>query len=297
MTDITQGKGSIYSSTFISRIITLIAFFKLSILRVETVFPHGNELKEALSKFDETARKPASEDESIPHKEELNDGSVRLTMKRFHKDALEFAIKGFSFNNYLEFSYKNILQNIFTEFDNYLVSFSSYLLQERLELLSDITLPVVNIRDMKTDEILETHISKQIHDKFYEGYKELLTGFIKNKLCINYNISNDTITELLELKLIRDIYTHGDGEVNQIFLKKTKIKNIKLGEKIPLTLELINRAFSVTQAIVKQLDLQLIKKYPETVDPKFNIISFLQANDEIATLFSRDDSIKGIRDM
>ncbi len=297
MTDITQGKSSIYFSTFFSRIITLIAFYNISILRAEPVFSHEDDLKKDLSKFDETARKPTPEDEPIPHKEELDNGSIKLTMKRSHKDALEFLIKDFSFNNYLEFSYKNTLKNIFTEFDNYLVSFSSYLLQKRIELLGDITLPAVNIRDVKTDEILQTHISKQIHDKFYEGYKELLTGFLKKKLCINHNISNDTITELLELKLIRDIYTHGDGEINQIFLKKTKIKKIKLGEKIPLTLELINRAFSVTQTIVKQLDLQLIKKYPEMVDPKFNIISFQQANDEMATLFSREDSIKGIRDM
>ena len=297
MDDENNGRGSIYFTRFISRIINLMGFMEFSKVRMQKIFPFAKELKAELKNFGKTARKTMNNKIEIPSREDLNDGYSRITIKRSHKEALDFMFKDFNYTNYLLFLHKHALQLIFTEFDNYLVSLCSHILKKRPDLLGDLNISAEKIAKMKKEDIFEEKISKKMHDMFYDGYEDIINRYMSKKLGIKHKIEEKKMNQLLELKLIRDIYIHGEGEVNQIYLKKSKRKDRKLGEKIPLNLDTINEILSVTQSIITQLDKNFIKGYKETIDSQFRIIDFLKARDELEILFPRNETEEGVRNL
>lgn len=297
MNEFVKGKGSIYLSTFIQRIIVLIGFLTLTLKRMEVVFPHVKEFKQALSKFDPSNKIVIDQTKKIPFKEELDDGSVKITMTRKHKEASDFLFNNFSLENYLEFMFRNSIQSIFADFDNYLTSIMKLILINRKDLLGDVILPVENLDNINSDKITKGKIAKKIHNKFYDGYEEIINGFIKKRLSLKHNVKKEDIVKIKELKLIRDIYIHSDGRANEIFLKKTNRKNFNVGTKIPLTLDTVNQLLSVTQSIAFDIDIQFVKAHPESINHEFNLQDFIKSKDELASLFSFEEVSEGVKNL
>lgn len=295
MSKIEKGKVSILYSKFILKILTFIGFYGFSLQRMRNVFPHVNELKGELDKFDSTLREVNLKDKKIPQKEELENGNTRITMKRSHKEAMEFLLKNFDFENYQEFLNTYAIQYAFTQFDNYLFEVFSYILRQQPILLGNITLPVIHIIEKTNHEmVIEERINKILHDKFYEDYSEIIQGFARKKLNLNHDIKNDTINNLMESKLIRDIYIHGEGIVNQTFLKKTNRNDIKLGDKVFLSIDTINDILETIKEIASKIDLCLVKTYSNVINQEFNLVSFIKAKEELASLFSFDEVAEGV---
>ncbi|MFW9872668.1 MAG: hypothetical protein ACFFG0_06155 [Candidatus Thorarchaeota archaeon] len=60
------------------------------------------------------------------------------------------------------------------------------------------------------------------------------------------------------------LYVHGDGKADLIFLSKTKNSNIKKGDHIPITRELIyNNFMPLLFNIIEKMDTYLVSIHPE----------------------------------
>ncbi|MCE7748173.1 MAG: hypothetical protein GPJ51_07230 [Candidatus Heimdallarchaeota archaeon] len=289
--------GSKFYSKYIQRIFTFIGYMQFSITRMKKIFPYTEELKEELSNFGKTLKKVDLDRKTIPYSEELEEGKVRITMKKSHKKALDFIFEEFSFEKYLEFIYRYAIQFIFTESDNYIISFITFLLKKNPGILGKITFSAKELETKEKKDIIEEMISKSIHNQLYEGYRSTLKTYIQKKIGLKHNIENKLIDELSELKLIRDIYTHGDGKVNQIFLRKTNRQDVKLGMKIEIGLETINQLLEVSQRIIIKLDSVLLEKNPEIIDNDFIMKDFIKAQSELNSLFSREEVEERVKNL
>ena len=86
-------------------------------------------------------------------------------------------------------------------------------------------------------------------------------------------IPEKDIVMLMIYKQIRNIYTHGDGKVNLLFIKKIrrygdrinfhKYDILKIGDKIIVTKDIIAGLIQLTHDISRVIDKALLEQYPE----------------------------------
>ncbi len=190
-------------------------------------------------------------------------------------------------NKFFELEKRYTLIYSFIELDNYLFKCFKYILIEKPDILNDTKVSlkelkeangnikkIVNIKaeleamskfdlDLFIDEIIE----KKIHNKFYKDYTEIF-HYAEKVLGIKLTVPKEAINLLNFFKQIRNLYSHGDGTINQIFLKRIyhankKEKKYKLGEKFHLTDEFIKDLTLTIQFIITQFDSTIIKAFPD----------------------------------
>ena len=196
-------------------------------------------------------------------------------------------IDNFNFENFIEFENRYALIYYFSELDIYLFRCFKFLLNKNPDILNDTTVSLKELRSVsgninrviedKAEEkamskfdlnlFIDEVIEKKIHNKFYEDYTEIF-HFAEKILGLKHSIKEDFINLLNFFKQIRNLYTHGDGTINQIFLKRTEHLGIKKekyrkGEKVQLTDELVEDLQNIISSIIIQFDNSLTVLYPE----------------------------------
>ncbi len=204
-------------------------------------------------------------------------------------DLITNFINKLTLNKFNELENRFTLIYFFTELDNYLFKCFKYTLIKRPDILNDTKVSlkelkeangnikqIVNIKaeieamskfdlDLFIDEIIE----KKIHNKFYKDYTEVF-HYAEKVLGIKLLIPKGAINLLNFFKQIRNLYIHGDGTINQIFLKRInqvnkKEKKYKLGEKFQLTDQIIEDLMFIIRFIITKFDSIIIKTFPELV--------------------------------
>ncbi len=192
-------------------------------------------------------------------------------------------------NKFFELENRFTLIYLFTELDNYLFKCFKYTLIKRPDILNNTKVSlkelkeangnikkIINFKaeieamskfdlDLFIDEIIE----KKIHNKFYKDFTEVF-HYAEKILGIKFSIPKDAIKLLNFFKQVRNLYTHGDGTINQIFLKRInqvnkKEQKYKLGEKLQLTDQIIKDLIIIIRFIITQFDSIIIKTFPELV--------------------------------
>ena len=87
---------------------------------------------------------------------------------------------------------------------------------------------------------------------------------------IKHSIPKEALDILNFFKQVRNLYTHGEGTINQIFLKKNKLSNkgqkkYLLGEKFQLTDEFLKDLEFVIKTIINRFDSRIIRIYPDLI--------------------------------
>ncbi len=188
---------------------------------------------------------------------------------KYHIKLFELYEKDFSLKEALEFIYKSGLLFLFTEFDNYLGKCFSFVLNKYPSKFEENKIKFQDITPNTTyDEIKELLIKKRIHDEFYNKYGKIFRNAEKF-YGIKLSIPKEWLNDLEELKLIRDIYVHGDGRINEIFLKKSRYKEqYELGETITLSVGLLAGIRDNLNIIAKIFDRKFVESFPEVIDKK-----------------------------
>lgn len=204
-------------------------------------------------------------------------------------DIVNSFIDNFNFDNFTESENRYALIYYFTELDIYLFRCFKFILIKRPDILNDTKVSLKELRDVNGDikKVMEEKaeekamskfdlnlfideiIEKKIHNKFYKDYTEVF-HFAEKVLGINHLIHKDLINLLNFFKQIRNLYTHGNGTINQIFLKRIKpmLKNkdmYRKSEKFQLTDKLIEDLQHIIRLIIIQFDKSITKLYPELI--------------------------------
>lgn len=202
-------------------------------------------------------------------------------------DVVSDFVDNFNFENFIEFQNRYALIYYFTELDNYLFRCFKFALTKTPDIIDKTKVSLKELREVngdikkifqdKAEEkamskfdlnlLIDEIIEKKIHNKFYKDYTEVF-HYAKKVLGIKHLIHKDLIDLLNFFKQIRNLYIHGDGTINQIFLKRIeplmrKKDMYRIEEKFQLTDELIEDLLHIIRPVIIQFDKSIIKLYPE----------------------------------
>jgi hypothetical protein len=90
---------------------------------------------------------------------------------------------------------------------------------------------------------------------------------IKNETGILLSIDNDTLDLVDEIHLVRNLGMHNEWEVDETYLKKTKTKNMKLGEKRVFGISEITKWHSAFLQLIGMLSSKIAIRYAQV--PKY----------------------------
>ena len=169
---------------------------------------------------------------------------------------------------------------LFSEFENYIFKCFKSIYFSKPDLLKEKSIPLSLLLEKKNAdlenvngkllfvEILNNAVESQIRDYFYKSYEDIFK-IANKKLGIKYNISKDSIDKLSGYKLIRNLYAHGDGTINQIFYEQIKrydlgLSSLTIGNKLELDFPLLTMIFTIIFKICTEFDkayLNAIKEH------------------------------------
>lgn len=202
-------------------------------------------------------------------------------------DLVNNFVENLNLEKFLEFEKRYALIYFFIEFENYLFKCFKYVLNKRPDIIEDskVSLKDINeaqgiikniIEDKAEEEalskfdlvlIIDEIIEKKIHNKFYKKYTDIF-NYAYKVLGIQHTIDESELKLLNFFKQIRNLYSHGDGTINQIFIKR--IKNLikdknkyKKGVKFLLTDKLIQDLELIMKHILIKFDRSIITLFPE----------------------------------
>ncbi len=160
-----------------------------------------------------------------------------------------------------EFLLRSSTLFLYSEFESYFfkclkflcLEFPSILNKKQIEIekISELKGNVDLIKDLKAEEIVRSITMGKI--------KKIFTFSSKN-FGININLSEEDISKLDEFKVVRNIYMHNSGRINQIYILETKKSGLIIGDKIPYNSnDLTDYAKKLFEVILKY-DLFLLQK-------------------------------------
>ncbi|MDA3976106.1 hypothetical protein [Enterococcus thailandicus] len=142
-------------------------------------------------------------------------------------------------------SQRLVVANLVSGLENLLTSLTEYVLLNVYHNLSSIKGVTLNLNEIESfeniTEIKKYAIHKYLNDKKYESFKKWFKDFVE--ICIgkdflnkdNGKELNSYIETIFEIFLRRNLITHNDGVVNEIYLEKVDkkyIDGIKKGDDI-----------------------------------------------------------------
>lgn len=110
--------------------------------------------------------------------------------------------------------------------------------------------------------VSEIQAETETEDSMRNSWKKIFEGF-KTLYNLNHNLDSKLINELQKFKIIRNIFTHGNGTINQNYLNYFPNSNQKFGEKLNLTTKFIYKYYSLSSEIITYFDDALLKIFPE----------------------------------
>ena len=106
---------------------------------------------------------------------------------------------------------------------------------------------------------MDSRITSLFYDRparFFQYIEQVLSIELPNELRESY----------AELKATRDLLVHNSGQVNEVYVQKTKQRaRGRLGQEIPLGEEYFAGAVHVMKSLVSSLCTQCLRKYGEIV--------------------------------
>jgi len=128
--------------------------------------------------------------------------------------------------------------------------------------------------NLKIDLINEIVIENTLHNLFYDNYEEIFK-YANDPLGLNIKIEKKDISILNGFKQIKNLYSHGDGIVNSLLMKKFQafkivfndlgLDNLFLGDKVQINMKLIKELEKLLFKVSSILDESLTSKYPEII--------------------------------
>lgn len=157
----------------------------------------------------------------------------------------------------LLFLYSEIEQYFFSCFKYAIITNSPAILSKKQVSIKEI------IKNQKNfDLIIEEKAEKIIHDQFYKNFKEIIE-FVYEFLGIKAKFQEEDLKILEEFRQLRNVFIHGDGKVNLIYLSKIPYSNKKLGDKLEINIEIITDYMKSIREILEKFDEQLLNQFPE----------------------------------
>jgi len=168
-------------------------------------------------------------------------------MDNYIRNSVDHHFKNLNFDNLLEFENINFYNYVFTEFENYLFKSFKYILMKRPDIIKKKSIELHQLsmipENLKIDLINEIVIDNALHDLFYKNYGEIFK-YANDPLGLNIEIEKIDVLILNGFKQIKNLYSHGDGTINSLFIKKIQnfgisfsdlgLDDMSLGEKIQI---------------------------------------------------------------
>lgn len=98
------------------------------------------------------------------------------------------------------------------------------------------------------EDLVQDLIERYVYSFGYKSFKERNT-ILKEKFQLKLNISQEKIDKYIEAEEIRHCLIHNGGKATQKFLEKTKRKDVKIGDFIPLSSSFNKEIYSITKEI------------------------------------------------
>ncbi len=110
--------------------------------------------------------------------------------------------------------------------------------------------------------VSEIQAEKKTENSMRNHWKIIFKVF-KTSYDLNHNLDSNSINDVQKFKIIRNIFAHGNGTINQKYVSNFPNSNQKIGEKLNLTTKLINKYFYLSLEISTYFDDALLKIFPE----------------------------------
>ncbi|KKN17088.1 hypothetical protein LCGC14_0969430 [marine sediment metagenome] len=92
---------------------------------------------------------------------------------------------------------------------------------------------------------------------------EEIFSFSSKHFDINIDLSEEEILKMYEFKVVRNIYMHNSGRINQIYISETKRSGLTIGEKIPYNSKDLGAYAIILFDVIFKYDLILLQKIPK----------------------------------
>ena len=185
-------------------------------------------------------------------------------------EMLQIFIPEISYEKVKDIENRSYMLLLFSEFENYIFKCFKSIYFSQLHLLKEKSIPLSLILEKNNAdlenvngkvlllEILNNAVESLIRDFFYQSYEDIFK-IASKKLGIKYNISKEYIDKLSGYKLIRNLYAHGDGTINQIFYEQIKrydlgLSSLTIGNKLELDFPLLTMIFATIFKICTEFD-------------------------------------------
>jgi len=209
-------------------------------------------INESISKYPKTTKiKDIMDDVYLPSL------FGRITLRGFGK---------ISHENFQNYNNRNFIQFFYTEFEYYLFKCLKYIYMKKPEILSDkqVKIKLILESGLNLDTIIQAKIDLVIEQQLHENFSKFF-DYIHKQLGLECNLNNDEIKGLIEFRQLRNLYAHGDGTITQMYLDKVSKSNLKLGKKVNLTRNTLNRFIILVISVLNNFDKSFINKYPEII--------------------------------
>ncbi len=118
--------------------------------------------------------------------------------------------------------------------------------------------------NLNVKEVLEIKIEKEVENILRKSLEDIF-NFAQKNYGIDHRIDETKIAVLNKYRKIRNLYAHGNGFVNKIFLQQTKLTGYQEGEKLEITLEMVNEFLTTIYDVVNSFDKELLLKFPSFI--------------------------------
>lgn len=121
----------------------------------------------------------------------------------------------------------------------------------------------VDMRDIvrlrSVDDLILEKAYQRVRDAMYASPKQY---FAYQKSVLGFEHSEVVWREFVEIKATRDVYIHGDGHVNEVYLKKTGgMARAKIGEKLTVDSAYLNMSITCMKRIFTETYKGLRNQY------------------------------------
>lgn len=111
------------------------------------------------------------------------------------------------------------------------------------------------VSEIQAEKETVDFIMRNNWQKIFDGFKTLHR--------LNHNLNSNLINEVQKFRIIRNLFAHGNGTINQKYLNHFPNSNQRFGEKLNLTTKLINKYFNLSSEIIAYFDDALLKIFTE----------------------------------
>lgn len=195
--------------------------------------------------------------------------------------AIYDSMEGINYENLIKFENRYFLLLIYSELEQYLFKSFKYVLTKYPAILKEKSIPLNKLLDnnQTINSIIEEKIEKELHDLLYNNFFEVFR-YASTVLKIIHQIGKDDIKKLNEFRQVRNLYTHGDGKINTLFLSKVRDSNFKLGEEMIINTDQLQIYLDLIFKILIKFDKIFIKKFPELItDEEFYSLTLTKVED------------------